>query len=76
MDDIADKLAEALEKIVRHFEAIGFTANAPGHKHDTPGIWDDDMSNGDHAGTRCKWCAEWQDARAALAEYRAQNGGE
>lgn len=38
----------------------------PGHCHAIPGIWDNDSSNGDKAGTPCDWCALWSEVRAAL----------
>lgn len=43
----------------------------PGHCHAIPGIWDDDPSNGDKAGTPCEWCAMWSETRAALAKDKS-----
>jgi hypothetical protein len=59
-----------LNKIFSHFDADIWgcsTENAPGHGHQSPGIWDDDSSNGDNAGKPCGWCAQWNTARQALA---------
>ena len=41
--------------------------NAPGHGHDSHGIWNDDVSNGSNAGNSCDWCAKWNRAKSAIA---------
>jgi hypothetical protein len=65
------RLREALEGIISHFDSD----QGPGHSHAVPGIWDDD--NPPHvAGTRCDWCAHWEDARAlAHKDVNANIGG-
>ena len=42
--------------------------NAPGHAHETPGVWDDDNS-AEIAGKACELCAAWNHARAVLAAH-------
>ena len=42
---------------------------APGHDHDTPGIWDED-NGADLAGTACVKCATWK--RSVLEARRAR----
>lgn len=42
--------------------------NAPGHGHDTPGVWD--IDNGELAGKKCSWCELWQEA---LEIYRQKD---
>lgn len=60
----ADELAEIFGDILREAiseRGMGWrprAGNAPGHGHETPGIWDDD--NGPLAGQPCKWCATWK----------------
>ncbi len=60
----ADELAEILGDILREAiseRGMGWrprVGNAPGHGHETPGVWDDD--NGPLAGKPCKWCAAWK----------------
>jgi hypothetical protein len=58
------ELREALSDIFEHFKN---RAQAPGHDHDISGVWDDDISNREKAGTPCEWCAKWERARSALA---------
>lgn len=60
------KMREALAGIIQHFSVTRWRDNAPGHGHLTPGVWDDDVSNGSNAGQPCEWCAEWK-AACALA---------
>jgi hypothetical protein len=63
-------LEEHLITIFAHFDnQVGRwpKENAPGHGHVSPGIWNDDSSNGAKAGKPCKWCADWNAARQALA---------
>ena len=38
--------------------------NAPGHAHQTPGVWDSD--NGSLANKPCAWCAVWNEAKATM----------
>ena len=40
--------------------------NAPGHAHETPGVWDDD-NRAETAGKPCELCAAWNHARAVVA---------
>lgn len=60
----ADELAEILGDILREAiseRGMGWcprAGNAPGHGHETTGIWDDD--NGPLSGKPCKWCAAWK----------------
>lgn len=58
------QLREALAGIIQHFSVTRWRDNAPGHGHLTPGVWDDDVSNGSNAGQPCEWCAEWKSACA------------
>ena len=48
--------------------------NAPGHCHNTPGIWDSD--NGKLAGQKCGWCEVWQEALEVYAAAQAKEEGE
>lgn len=61
------ELLEALEGI---FAKLDDGPSAPGHGHSIPGIWDDDMSNGERAGKPCEWCAHWGRARTLVSQYR------
>jgi hypothetical protein len=60
-----ERLREGLGHIFANFAD---RAQAPGHSHDVPGIWDDDISNGELAGKPCDWCAKWNAARSTLGE--------
>lgn len=59
-------LIEALRGIIDHFDCNH--GNAPGHGHLIPGVWDKDVSNGAMGGTKCGWCEQWSEARAALSQ--------
>lgn len=63
----APELLEALEGIFAHLDD---DPGAPGHSHTVPGVWDNDVSNGERAGQPCDWCAHWERARAAIAKAR------
>lgn len=63
----APSLYDALKGI---FDRMDKPSDAPGHMHRTPGIWDEDASNGERGGQSCDWCAHWESARAALASAR------
>jgi len=56
---------EVLREVFAHLDKA--SGDAPGHGHKIPGIWDNDISNGENAGLPCEWCAKWSRARAALA---------
>lgn len=60
------QLVEALRGIIDHFDCSH--GNAPGHDHLIPGVWDKDVSNGAKGGTKCGWCDQWNEARAALSQ--------
>ena len=45
--------------------------NAPGHRHQITGVWDDD--NGELAGKPCAWCLTWKKF-TALIEREAAHG--
>jgi len=72
-DEQGDRLREALRDIMDHF---GWQDRGPGHSHTVAGLWDDDVSNGDRAGTTCEWCAKWENARRLSIEQGDQDGGE
>lgn len=65
------KVQEGLRNVlIAVFREIEFKedyndGNAPGHAHNTQGIWDDD--NGGLSGTECAWCTLWNTAKAMLA---------
>lgn len=66
------RAAQALRKILgraqyRVFSDEGRSAQAPGHAHEVPGVWDADNIP-ELAGKPCEWCSAWSEARAALAE--------
>lgn len=63
----AEKMAEALEAV---FDRLDHGLNGPGHGHLIAGVWDNDNAPG-VAGTECSWCATWNEARQALAEWKA-----
>jgi len=63
---LVGELVEALVGIFEHFKD---RAQAPGHCHDEPGIWDSDNGPG-KAGTPCDWCAHWERARTALSKAK------
>lgn len=65
----APDLVEALEGIFAHFDRDD---QAPGHAHTIIGVWDNDKSNGEKAGTPCAWCAHWAAARAAIAKAKGE----
>ena len=67
---LAETLAGALGDIFERFDAKtpNHRGNAPGHGHETPGIWDAD--NGEKAGQPCVWCKDWNSAREALRQYK------
>jgi hypothetical protein len=62
-----------LEELVRYdrLEACDgppARANAPGHWHTTPGVWDAD--NGPPRRARaCAWCITWEEARHFVARH-------
>lgn len=60
------QLVESLRGIIDHFDCSH--GNAPGHDHLIPGVWDKDVSNGVKGGTKCGWCEQWNEARAALSQ--------
>lgn len=60
-----ERLREHLSVIITQLDT---GRGAPGHCHQTPGIWDDDASNGENAGKPCTWCAQWQRAKSAALE--------
>ena len=62
--ELAKGLANIFAKLDRSGEAGG---DAPGHCHSKPGIWDADNAP-EIAGKPCDWCAQWNEARAALAK--------
>lgn len=58
---------DALAAIFDHYD---HRAQAPGHSHDIPGVWDKDIGNGDKGGTACEWCATWERARACITAHQ------
>lgn len=58
----------AILEAVRREMGESDDANAPGHAHQIPGIWDED--NGDLAGTPCAWCLTWAKFTALVAIER------
>lgn len=68
LSGLVERAAASFAPIFAHLDN---PPGAPGHTHRVPGIWDDDVSNGDRAGKPCEWCAQWEVARATLAEMGA-----
>ena len=65
-----DELLAVISGIVEEVpHRHGSRGNAPGHGHDTPGIWDSD--NGALAGKECGWCKAW---RCAVEIYNKAKG--
>src|SRR5438128_1071465 len=68
------RLTEYARELMSHIERRGMScepgtvpapANAPGHCHAQPGVWD--RSNSPYiAGKPCAWCAKWFEISAAL----------
>lgn len=56
-------LAAVVDELQR--EDRDYNGNAPGHAHETPGVWDGD--NGALAGKQCAWCRTWKLARESIA---------
>ncbi len=62
-----EQTAEEIARVAAIFTKLDSGRDGFGHMHDTPGIWDNDSSNGERAGKPCEWCAEWSAVRALLA---------
>jgi hypothetical protein len=52
---LTDEDRAILEAVKREMDDDG---NAPGHRHQITGVWDDD--NGELAGKPCAWCMTWK----------------
>jgi hypothetical protein len=63
--DAAERRVAELEALLRAWYAeesrYGVRSQAPGHRHQVPGIWDSDT--GPLAGTPCAKCALWKQIR-------------
>lgn len=58
------QLRSALRDIVDELDD-GLDADGPGHSHEVSGVWDRD--NGAKAGTKCEWCAKWNQIRIMIS---------
>ena len=71
MLDDRGRALDALMALVRELPKPGRAGNAPGHAHQTPGVWDDDprlVDNAPLAGRRCSLCAAYAQAVAIVGE--------
>lgn len=68
MSDDLLKLAAVLAPVMAKLDT---KIDAPGHMHQTPGVWDADISNGERAGNPCEWCAQWAELRALYERARS-----
>lgn len=67
-----DRLSRLLRNLVQQLDARNKGhVDAPGHRHEIPGIWDSD--NGELAGKSCAWCALWKEAKATVATPATAN---
>ncbi len=73
----ADAIIEAFLRLDEGRAPYGMgryqNGNAPGHGHQTPGVWDDDWGNRNSGRVGpCEWCALWERARHQAIALRAR----
>lgn len=65
---LGDEDKQILEAVWREMDE-GDGVNAPGHAHETPGVWD--MDNGEKSGKPCAWCLTWKKFTAIARATRS-----
>lgn len=70
-DKEIQRLRDLITLLVENLHEDDDGPDAPGHSHETPGIWDEE--NGGLSGKACQWCEIWGQALAVAYPNRPAN---